>query len=431
MSRNPTSGAGFAAASMPRLRANLPTETVKIGFLAPLSGEVSSWGQPGRDGCQIWADWVNEAGGIALGDRRCQVEIVSVDSRYDPDLALAGAKKLVHEDEVQFIMMLGGDTYPAVQDFFNRHKMLVSTLLPSDLSPDTPYLIAPCEVHPIYNVTGVEWLRANRPDLKSVAICAQHDSLGLPSVATYRAAFKAAGIELLHQELFPSDSEDFASIVETLLSVKPDILCWDTCYEPFVHALTEEAYKQGFKGQLLSCTCDNYVALVEKTSRDFMEGFIFQFPDFDDPALNDRRVNFTRPNAFYEEFNRRYPGSWSAVSWEYASILDLWKAAVESAGNFEPLRVLAALKAGGRGKHVFGEARWWGRSLFGIDHALVGDWPVVQIQGGKARIVEYLSIPDWWDRHGDLMIQEMRGLRQMWDQRAELLSHPGYSAGVR
>ena len=33
--------------------------------------------------------------------------------------------------------------------------------------------------------------------------------------------------------------------------------------------------------------------MIEKTSKEFMEGFIFQFPDFDDPALNAQQTNFT------------------------------------------------------------------------------------------------------------------------------------------
>ncbi len=410
--------AGVLAAAMPRLKLNATTRTVRIGFLGPLSGEVSSWGEPGWYGCQIWADGVNERGGIRIGDHRYRVELIAKDSRYDPKLALEGAKKLVLEHEVKFIMMLGGDTFPAVHSFFNRHKMLASTLSPHDLSPDTPYLIAPCEVHPIYNVTGVEWLAEHRPQLKSAAICAQDDHWGVPSVATYRAAFRAAGMKIVAQHFFPSDTADFASIVAKLLSAEPDILCWDTCYEPFVHALTAEAFRQGFKGQLLSCTCDNYPELVQKTGRDFMEGFVFQFPDFDDPALNDIAVNFPQPNEFFQEFNRRFPGRWSAVSWEYAAILELWKSAVEVAGSVEPLAVWAAMKAGGYGSHVFGDARWWGRKLFGVDQALVGNWPVVQIRDGKARIVEYRSILNWWDKHGNLLIEEMRKLRQMWDQRS-------------
>ncbi len=412
------------AASMPRLGLGIHG-SIKVGVLAPLSGDVSAWGRPGRDGCLIWADWINTSGGIKIGSDRFKVEIVSYDDEYDPNKALLGAKKLILEDGVKFIMMLGGDTFPAVRSFVKQYKMLVSTLLPSDLSPDTPYLIAPCEVHPIYNVTGVEWLRENRPELKSVAICAQDDALGLPSVATYRAAFEAAGIELVYERFFPGTTDDFEPIVSAMLAANPHILCWDTAYEPFVHALTQEAFHQGFKGQIISCTADNYPALIEKTSKEFMEGFVFQFPDFDDPALNNSRLNLIRPNEFFAEFNRRYPGTWSAVSWEYVSILELWKAAVERSGSVQPVSVLAAMKAGGIGKHAFGEARWWGKDLFGIDHALVGSWPVVVIQSGKARIKEYRSILKWWDQHGGLLVKHMRELGQMWDQRSEFLDRAG------
>lgn len=406
----------IVTASMPKLGLKARI-TVKIGFLAPLTGDLATWGQPGLDGCRIWADWVNALGGVSVGGERYNVEIVSFDDKYDPVHALLGAKKLIVDDGVKMIMMLGGDTFPAVQDLVNQHKMLVTTLLPSDLSPDTPYLIAPCEVHPIYNVTGVEWLHENRPELKTVAICAQEDSLGFPSIATYRAAFEAAGIEIVEEILFPATTDNVGPLVAEMLAKEPDILCWDTVYEPFVHALTEQAFQQGFTGQIISCTADNYQTLVARTSKAFMEGFVFQFPDFDDPALNDPQVNFTRPNEFFAEFNTRYPGSWSAVSWEYYAILEQWKTAVENAHTFEPVSVLAAMKSGGVGKHVFGDAEWWGRELFGINHALVGKWPVVVIRDGKARIAEFRSIPDWWARHSDLLIKHLRDRGQMWDQR--------------
>lgn len=424
MSRSNNAASLSVTARMPSLGIQ-GRRHVNVGVLAPLSGDLAAWGQPGVDGCRIWADWVNEAGGIRIGGENHTVKIVAYDDAYDPARALAGAKKLVHEDDVKLIMMLGGDTFPAVQNFVNRQKMLVTTLLPSDLSPDTPYLVAPCEVHPIYNVTAVEWLAETRPDLKTAALCAQEDSLGLPSVATYRAAFEAAGIDLVEEVFFPGSTDDVEPIVRRMMAAKPDILCWDTAYEPFVHALTQCAFTMGYRGQILSCTADNYAELIRRTSPEFMEGFVFQFPDFDDPALNDAMVNFTDPNEFYAEYTTRFPGTWSAVSWEYFAILELWREAVEAARTVEPVSVLAAMKTGGVGRHVFGDARWWGRELFGINNALVGNWPVVRIEGGKARIVAYKSIPDWWDRHGQLLIGHMRELGQMWDQRPNLLPEVG------
>lgn len=412
-------GADLAvSASLPKL-GGLAREPVRVGVLAPLTGDSSTWGRPGLEGCKIWADWVNAQGGLKIGARRRLVEVVAFDDEYNPARAVVGAKHLVLEQGVKIILMLGGDTVPAISDFLTRNKMLATTLLPSDLSPDTPYLIAPCEVHPIYVVTGVSWLAENYPTLKTVAICAQRDALGLPSLATYKAAFEAAGITVVKEILFPGTEQDMDGIVDAMLATNPDILCWDTAYEPFVHALTEAAYARGFSGQILSCTCDNYKQLIAKTDPDFMEGFVFQFPDFDDPALDDPRINFHQPKEFFHEFNRRFPGEWSAVSWEYYAILEMWRRAVERIQTVEPLAVLSAIKQGGIGHNVFGEARWWGRDLFGINHALVGSWPVVRISNGRARIEEFRSVLDWWDLHGDILLRHMRENGQMWDQLLE------------
>ena len=75
------------------------------------------------------------------------------------------------------------------------------------------------------------------------------------------------------------------------------------------------------------------------------------------------------------------------------------------------------MKVGGFGNHAFGEATWWGRELFGIDNALVGRWPVVMIENGRARIQEFSSITDWWAKHRAVLIRHMRAMNLMWDQR--------------
>ncbi len=137
-----STAAAAAATSLPRL-ANAQDKVIKIGFLAPLTGPVAAWGKPGLDGCEIWAERINAAGGIKLGDGDYMVEFVGYDNEYDPAKARTGATKLIHEDGVKFIMMLGGDTWPGVQPVADKTGMLFSTLLPSDLSPDTTTLIAP------------------------------------------------------------------------------------------------------------------------------------------------------------------------------------------------------------------------------------------------------------------------------------------------
>ena len=164
---------------------------------------------------------------------------------------------------------------------------------------------------------------------------------------------KRRGINIVTEFQYPAEGGDVAQIVQPMLDANPDILCWCTSYTPMVHAMTEYAFQQGYKGKILSCTLDNYELLVSKTSLEFMEGVVFQFPDFDDPALTEKAFFFNQPNAFYDEYINQFPGSWSAVSWEYAAILDIWHAAVQKAGTVNPASVLAAMKQLGHVTHAF------------------------------------------------------------------------------
>jgi branched-chain amino acid transport system substrate-binding protein len=169
----------------------------------------------------------------------------------------------------------------------------------------------------------------------------------------------------------------------------------------------------------MSCTLDDYQRRLARRSVAFMVGTIFQFPDFDDPELARNTSFLMRPASFYKEYTTRYPDSWSAVSWQYVAILDIWHAAVEKVASVQPVSVLATMKQMDPVTHTFGPARWWGANTFGIDNALVGDWPVVTLKSGKARIAEFVSISDWLDKHESLFRHHMEQEGQLWHQRAE------------
>ncbi|MDK3018781.1 ABC transporter substrate-binding protein [Pseudodonghicola flavimaris] len=402
--------------SLPRLDVQ-NRAPIRIGFLVPLSGPQQGWGGPGVDGCRIWVDWINARGGLMVGGKRHLVEMQLHDSAEGPRATLAAARRMIEEDRVRLVLILGGDDVEPALDYLMERRVLVATLLPSDLSPDRPYLIAPAEVHPLFNVTGVDWLAETHPEARRVALCSQTDLLGLPSLAVYRAAFEAAGREIVDELRYDPAEQDAAGLVARMMAADPDVLCWCSSAPPMIEELTVAAYEAGFKGQILCCTGDDYPRLLQRTSAAFMARFTFQFPDFDDPLLADKAFFFRRPKAFYDAYTDRFPGRWNAVSWEYASILDLWHDAVEVADSTAPVSVLAALKRGRQMPNAFGPARWWGDEVFGIDNALVGEWPVVRIRDGKARIVAFGSVLDWLDRNGDRLLAEMERLGLLWSQR--------------
>jgi branched-chain amino acid transport system substrate-binding protein len=384
-------------------------KTVKLGMNIPMTGDYAPWGLPGLYGCQIVANDLNAAGGVKIGGDNYKIEIVAYDHAYDTEKAVQGYKKLVLEDRVKMVMMLGGSTVASVLPWARRKKMLTTTLLPSDITPKSDYLIATCESHPLYNVTGVEWLAENHPEAKTAVIVTNNDAeYGLQSAATYKAAFEVAGIKVVDVNLHGFDITDFAPIVSSVLAKKPDIFCMATSF--YVTPLMEQLYHQGFKGKIISCTLDYYNEIIAKTSKDFVNGTIFQFPDFDDPALNQAGVSFPNPADFDAKFRKAHPNDWSAVSWEYPAILLNWLEGAKAAGSVEPTAVLSALKSNKNPNFVFGEGEWWGKDLWGQDNALVGRWPVVVVEDGKARIQEYRSVSSWLDRNKAVLIRHMKDL---------------------
>ncbi len=406
-----TALAGMGAAALgtvPRLGFGA-TKTVRLGMNIPMTGDYAPWGLPGLYGCQIVADNLNKAGGVEIGGDRYTIEMVAYDHGYDTEKAIQGFKKLALQDEVKMVMMLGGSTVASVLPFAMRRRMLTSTLLPSDITPDTPYLVAPCESHPLYNVTGVEWLAKNHPDAKRAVIITTNDiEYGKQSAATYKAAFEVEGIETVDTNFHGFDVADFAPIVSSLLAAKPDVFCMAT--DVYTTPIVEQLFHQGYKGKIISCTLDGYQDVIAKTSKAFVEGLIYQFPDFDDPALDRAGINFPDPGGFDRAFNQKHAGEWSAVAWEYPSILLNWVQAAQAAGSIEPVAVTEAMKADPAPPHTFGPGKWWGAELWGLSNAVVGDWPVVVLKDGKARIQEFRSVHGWLQKHNEVLKKHMRAL---------------------
>ncbi len=411
--RATTAGAVIAGtSSFPTSLFAASQKTVKIGMNIPMTGDYAPWGLPGLYGCEIIANDINAAGGVKIGGDKYNIEMVAYDHAYDTEKAVQGYKKLVLEDEVKMVMMLGGSTVASVLPWAQRKKMLTTTLLPSDITPKSDYLIATCESHPLYNVTGVEWLAKHFPNAKTAAIVTNNDAeYGLQSTATYKAAFEVEGIDVIDVNLHGFDITDFAPIVSSVLAKKPDIFCMATSF--YVTPLMEQLYHQGFKGKIISCTLDYYDEIIAKTSKEFVIGTIFQFPDFDDPALNDSGVNFPDPGGLDAKFRKDHPNDWSAVSWEYPAILLNWIEGAKAAGSVEPTKVLKALKSNKNPEFVFGGGQWWGSQLWGQDNSVVGRWPVVVVENGKARIQEFRSVSGWLAKNKDVLIKHMKemGLR--------------------
>ena len=89
-----TVAAGIAVTAMSAQAAN---EKLKIGFVGVTSGPAAAWGTSNVRSMQTRAAWINEIGGVKIGSKTYDIEIVTFDDQKDQKRAIAGMEKMAQE----------------------------------------------------------------------------------------------------------------------------------------------------------------------------------------------------------------------------------------------------------------------------------------------------------------------------------------------
>jgi branched-chain amino acid transport system substrate-binding protein len=200
-------------------------DPIVFGGALPLTGWGSDAGLLNQRGYELWAEQVNEDGGI-LGR---PVELLIYDDQSDPTTTARLYERLISEDEVDVLLAPWSDdmTMPAttvaeragkpmvtggatLTDIWDRGYEYVTGLLPSS-----------------YDYVGVA-IRLVADDVGSVAVV--HNDL------TYTTGFGDAavenvsdlGLELTAQEAYSEDIQNFVPVMESLGRGNPDLLVGGT-----------------------------------------------------------------------------------------------------------------------------------------------------------------------------------------------------------
>lgn len=94
---------------------------VKIGFVGPVTGTFAELGTAMRDGAQVAVDDINAAGGVTIGDKTYEIDLVIGDEEATPERAIAATRRLIEVDGVMGILGYANSTnllatMPLLQD---------------------------------------------------------------------------------------------------------------------------------------------------------------------------------------------------------------------------------------------------------------------------------------------------------------------------
>ena len=88
-------------------------EVLKIGVLGVMSGSAASWGLVNKYCAETSAQLYNEQGGFEIGGKKYKIEIVPIDDKNDPKLAVSGAERLTKQEGIHYIIGPNVDTTAA------------------------------------------------------------------------------------------------------------------------------------------------------------------------------------------------------------------------------------------------------------------------------------------------------------------------------
>lgn len=215
-----TMGAAAAAAGtlgFPRiLKAQ---DKVKIGFMTALTGLETILGETQLNCFKMAVDDINAAGGA--GGR--ELEYIVEDDQTSPQGAIDKARKLTFEDEVDVIigMIASLERVAAKSVTIPAKKLMIYTTYYEGGECD-PYLVCTGQLPNQQIDPIVPWLMSNMG--KTVYVMGSDYVWPHKSTEAVKAAFEAAGGQLVGAEFFPFGTQDFGPSFEKVKAANPDIM---------------------------------------------------------------------------------------------------------------------------------------------------------------------------------------------------------------
>ncbi len=197
-------------------------ETIKVGVLQPLTGNVAYWGENALLGAKMAADELNAKGGI----KGAPIEIISVDTAGDKAQAVNGMKKLL-SDKITVVIgpVTSGETF-AVGPVSNEAKVCY---ISPGATADGVGKIGPFVFRNTLNDSAGAPLTAKymveKKGVKKAALLYSNNndySVGLMKI--WEAALNELKVQVVAKVSYSDSDTDFSAQVTKLKQSKPDAI---------------------------------------------------------------------------------------------------------------------------------------------------------------------------------------------------------------
>ena len=212
---------GFGAAT----QAFADDLVVKIGHVAPITGNIAHLGKDNEDGARMAIDDLN-AKGMVIGGKKVKFELIPEDDAADPKQGTAAAQKLVDAKVNGVIGHLNsGTTIPASKIYSDAGIPQISPSATNPTYTKQGYKTAFRVVANDGQLGGTLGRYAvNTLKAKNIAIVSDKTAYGDGVANEFKKAAQAAGATIVDEEFTTNNATDFQAILTTIKGKKPDLI---------------------------------------------------------------------------------------------------------------------------------------------------------------------------------------------------------------
>ncbi len=300
----------LAAVSVLAIAAGVPAEAankeLKIGFVGVTSGPAAAWGTSNVRSMQTRAAWLNETGGVKIGDTTYDINIVTFDDQKDPKRAIAGMEKMAQEGIHYVVGPNVDDGAAAVRPVAEKAGIIYFPYaFPKELyvkpaSNAVLGMIANYQSGPaIY-----KFLKEKR-GVNTVAFVAANESDPLSQRDSGVAAAKALGLKVVAEtDTYQNDTRDFTPVLTPIVKLKPDLLVLSGVAPGNAPLLIRAARELGYRG-LISTETAQDAKVLEEGAGDLANGFISvggaSTPEIRSPTMDEFIARYTKKFGEYND----------------------------------------------------------------------------------------------------------------------------------
>lgn len=270
-----TTGLSLAFAVAASTAAWAENAKLKIGFVGVTSGPAAAWGISNQRSMETRAAWLNELGGVQIGDVTYDIEIVPFDDQKDPKRAIAGMEKMA-QDGIHYVVGPNvDDGAAAVRPVAEQNGIMYfpyafpKELYTAPASNAILGMVANYQSGPaIY-----KYLMENK-GVKKVAFIAGNESDPLSQRDSGAAAARELGLEVVSDTVtYQMDTTDFTPVLLPVIQTAPDLLVLSGVSPANAPQLIRSARELGYTGLISTETAQDAAVLAEGAG-ELANGFI-------------------------------------------------------------------------------------------------------------------------------------------------------------